>query len=60
MADTSLVTKEHLRLTAERVDEKIENIPTPDVSGQIDMHNTDTEAHSDIRAAMPTILLKNW
>lgn len=30
------------------------------VSGQINSHNTDGEAHVDIRAAMPTILLKNW
>ena len=40
--------------------EKIAAIPTPDVSGQISTHNTDTTAHSDIRAAMPTIILKNW
>ena len=27
----------------------IASIPTPDVSGQIDAHNTNTEAHNDIR-----------
>ena len=30
-------------------DQKIADIPTPDVSGQINTHNTDTSAHSDIR-----------
>ena len=30
-------------------DEKFSDIPTPDVSGQIDTHNTDTSAHADIR-----------
>ena len=31
---------------------KIENIPTPDVSGQINTHNNDTSAHADIRTAV--------
>ena len=30
-------------------DQKISEIPTPDVSGQINTHNTDTSAHSDMR-----------
>lgn len=47
-------------VTSGGVYQAIQNIPTPDVSGQIEAHNTDTAAHSDIRAAMPTILLKNW
>ena len=33
-------------------DEKIAAIPTPDVSGQIEAHNTDGEAHADIRQAI--------
>ena len=33
-------------------DQKIAAIPTPDVSGQINTHNTDTAAHSDIRTAV--------
>lgn len=33
-------------------DEKIAAIPTPDVSGQIDEHNTSSSAHSDIRASL--------
>ena len=41
-------------------DEQIAAIPTPDVSGQINTHNTSGSAHTDIRQAMPTILLKNW
>lgn len=32
-------------------DQKIAAIPTPDVSGQINSHNADTSAHSDIRTA---------
>lgn len=35
------------------VDEKIAAIPTPDVSGQINTHNQDGNAHSDIRAMIP-------
>lgn len=31
------------------VDDKIEAIPTPDVSGQISTHNTATDSHNDIR-----------
>ena len=31
------------------VDERVSSIPTPDVSGQINTHNTNTEAHNDIR-----------
>ena len=33
-------------------DQKIAAIPTPDVSGQIDLHNTAQDAHSDIRSAV--------
>ena len=33
-------------------DQKIAAIPTPDVSGQINTHNTDTNAHADIREAL--------
>jgi hypothetical protein len=31
------------------VDQKVQSIPTPDVSGQINTHNDDSSAHSDIR-----------
>lgn len=33
-------------------DQKIAAIPTPDVSGQINTHNTNTSAHADIRGAI--------
>lgn len=33
-------------------DQKFATIPTPDVSGQIESHNTSTSAHSDIREAV--------
>lgn len=33
-------------------DTKLQEIPTPDVSGQINTHNTSTTAHSDIRTAV--------
>lgn len=36
------------------VDDTVAAIPTPDVSGQISEHNTDTSAHNDIRGAIPT------
>ena len=32
------------------VDNAVGNIPTPDVSGQINAHNADTNAHADIRS----------
>lgn len=35
-------------------DQKIAAIPAPDVSGQINSHNTSEEAHSDIRTAVAT------
>lgn len=35
--------------TENYVDNKISAIPTPDVSGQINTHNTNTSAHNDIR-----------
>ena len=34
--------------------DSISKIPTPDVSGQIDAHNTSKDAHGDIRNAIPT------
>lgn len=36
------------------VDDAIDAIPTPDVSGQIQEHNTSETAHQDIREAIPT------
>ena len=35
-------------------DDKIAAIPTPDVSGQINIHNSDSSAHQDIRNAINT------
>ena len=35
--------------TVADLEDAIATIPTPDVSGQISQHNTDTSAHSDIR-----------
>ena len=37
------------------IDEKIEAIPTPDVSGQIGAHNVDETAHADIRQLIADI-----
>ena len=39
-------------------DKKISEIPTPDVSGQISEHNTDTEAHNDLRLVVATLTQK--
>ena len=41
--------------TEEYVNNAISNIPTPDVSGQISTHNTDTAAHNDIREAIANL-----
>ena len=41
--------------TVTYVDEQIALIPTPDVSGQINAHNEDTNAHADIRTAIDTL-----
>ena len=38
--------------TEDYVDTQIAAIPTPDVSGQINTHNTNTSAHADIRQAI--------
>lgn len=37
------------------IEEAIEAIPTPDVSGQIDSHNSSTSAHTDIRNLISNI-----
>lgn len=39
-------------------DQKIAAIPTPDVSGQINTHNTNTSAHNDIRLVVQTLTTK--
>lgn len=36
--------------TQDYVNKAISEIPTPDVSGQIDLHNTNVSAHADIRS----------
>jgi hypothetical protein len=51
----SVINKDSLPdtvVTKEYVDEAISAIPTPDVSGQIEAHNTSEDAHSDIRTAI--------
>lgn len=50
-----VVKKEHLPddlATESYVTEQIAAIPTPDVSGQINIHNISPEAHADIRASI--------
>jgi hypothetical protein len=41
--------------TEKYVDEAVANIPTPDVSGQINAHNASGEAHADIRQAIEDV-----
>ena len=59
-SDTSIhVTAEEktawdAKATTTYVDQKISEIPTPDVSGQIGTHNSDSSAHSDIRESITT------
>lgn len=50
-ADVEIPSVEGLA-TETYVDDAIAAIPTPDVSGQIETHNTSTTAHSDIREAI--------
>lgn len=40
-------------ITENELNSAIESIPTPDVSGQINTHNTSTGAHQDIRNSIP-------
>ena len=42
------------KATTSYVDQKISEIPTPDVSGQISTHNSDSSAHNDIRTSITT------
>ena len=49
---TNLQDEVDKKASTSYVDTKIATIPTPDVSGQIEIHNTSTSAHSDIRAAL--------
>lgn len=39
-------------------DQQIGAIPTPDVSGQINTHNTNTQAHNDIRLVLQSLITK--
>lgn len=53
-SDLAQALKDELdgKATKQYVDDAIEAIPTPDVSGQINAHNTSSTAHSDIRTAI--------
>lgn len=46
---TSQLENDNEFVTSDEVDSKIAAIPTPDVSGHINTHNTATDAHNDIR-----------
>ena len=48
-ADPSGSAEQALTDAKTYTDQKISALPTPDVSGQINAHNTDTSAHNDIR-----------
>ena len=54
-ADASGAAAKALEDANAYTDDKIAAIPTPDVRGQIDDHNTDTTAHDDIREAIPNV-----
>lgn len=43
------------KATIAYVDDAIVAIPTPDVSGQIDMHNNSVDTHNDIRVLIQTL-----
>ena len=63
MDDNSATVQDVLQDVAskEYVDKAINDIPTPDVSGQIATHNADPNSHEDIRQAIETakIAVKN-
>lgn len=48
------VIKENKDEAKNYTDNKFASIPTPDVSGQINSHNTNTSAHNDIRQLVST------
>ena len=51
---TALSLNGETAATEKYVDDAIAEIPTPDVSGQIEAHNTSETAHEDIRQAINT------
>lgn len=54
MHTTALSLNGEAAATEKYVDDAIAEIPTPDVSGQINAHNTSETAHEDIRQAINT------
>lgn len=54
MHTTALTLSGEMAATEKYVDDAIAEIPTPDVSGQINAHNTSETAHEDIRQAINT------
>ena len=54
MHTTALTLNGEAAATEKYVDEAIAEIPTPDVSGQLNAHNTSETAHEDIRQAINT------
>lgn len=64
VTETELASKGYLTeqslaglATEKYVTDKIAEIPTPDVSGQIEIHNTNLDAHTDIREAISSIVV---
>jgi hypothetical protein len=55
-AVSNLSTRVGDKAVSEQINDAISLIPTPDVSGQIDAHNNDTNAHSDIRTQLNNTL----
>lgn len=49
------VIKDNLDEAKEYADQKVNDIPTPDVSGQINEHNTDENSHNDIRQSVSDV-----
>lgn len=58
-ADASGSAAQALTDAKKYTDQKFSSIPTPDVSGQIGSHNTDTSAHADIREVANGALQKS-
>ena len=52
------LTPEILQKANQYTDKQIDAIPTPDVSGQINSHNTNTDSHNDIRLVIQALTKK--
>ena len=58
--DTEIIAGSNNPVSGGAVYNAISSIPTPDVSGQINAHNSDANAHTDIRSAITSIQIYTY